>query len=128
MELLEKEFEKYPGQTLRSCLSLAKQWRTNKIHTQLSADLLVSDPDITVLVDGSGNCIEIEDGLVAIGSGGLYAQSAAKALLDSGMHSADEIAHKAMYIAGELCLYTNHNTVIETLIRDLPTTLALSSP
>lgn len=73
MELLEKEFEKYPGQTLRACLSLAKQWRTNKIHAQLSADLVVSDPYITVLVDGSGNCIEIEDGVIAIGSGGLYA-------------------------------------------------------
>lgn len=92
MELLEKEFEKYPGQTLRACLSLAKQWRTSKfihhfyqlntnffsfsdkIHAQLSADLVVSDPFITVLVDGSGNCIEIEEGVVAIGSGGLYAQ------------------------------------------------------
>ena len=72
-ELLEKEFEQYPGQTLRACLSLAKQWRTNKIHQSLSADLIVSDPDITVLVDGSGNCIEIEDGVIAIGSGGLYA-------------------------------------------------------
>ena len=127
-ELLEKEFEKYPGQTLRSCLSLAKQWRTNKMHAQLSADLLVSDPEITVLVDGSGNCIEIEDGLVAIGSGGLYAQSAAKALLDSDILSAEEIANKAMFIAGELCLYTNHNTVMETLFRDIPATLALTAP
>lgn len=65
--------EKYPGQTLRSCLSLAKQWRTSKLRSQLEADLIVSDPNITVLVDGAGNCIEIEDGLVAIGSGGLYA-------------------------------------------------------
>jgi ATP-dependent HslUV protease subunit HslV len=74
IELLEKEFEKYPSQTLRACLSLAKMWRTNKIHQNLSADLIVSDPEITVLVDGSGNCIEIEEGVVAIGSGGLYAQ------------------------------------------------------
>jgi hypothetical protein len=88
----------------------------------------VSDPEITVLVDGSGNCIEIEDGLVAIGSGGLYAQSAAKALLDSDTLSAEEIARKAMFIAGELCLYTNHNTVMETLFRDLPTTLTLTAP
>jgi ATP-dependent HslUV protease subunit HslV len=80
------------------------------------------------LVDGSGNCIEIEDGLVAIGSGGLYAQSAAKALLDSDILSAEEIANKAMFIAGELCLYTNHNTVMETLFRDIPTTLALTAP
>ena len=88
----------------------------------------MSDPEITVLVDGSGNCIEIEDGLVAIGSGGLYAQSAAKALLDSGMHSAEEIAHKAMYIAGELCLYTNQNTVIETLSREQTASISLNAP
>ena len=115
MELLEKEFEKHPGQTLRACLSLAKQWRTNKIHAQLSADLLVSDPDITVLVDGSGNCIEIEDGVVAIGSGGLYAQSSAKALLDVENLTAQEIATKSMKIAADLCVYTNHNTIIEVL-------------
>lgn len=117
MELLEKEFEKYPGQTLRACLALAKQWRTTKIHSQLSADLIVSDPEITVLVDGSGNCIEIEDGLVAIGSGGLYAQSAAKALL--GVHGlqASEIADQAMRIAADLCVYSNHNTIKEVLVR-----------
>lgn len=128
MELLEKEFEKYPGQTLRSCLSLAKQWRTNKIHAQLSADLLVSDPDITVLVDGSGNCIEIEDGLVAIGSGGLYAQSAACAMLGDEMMSADEIAMKAMSIAGDLCVYTNHTTVMEVLYKDVQTEIKMKDP
>ena len=115
VELLEKEFEKYPGQTLRACLSLAKQWRTNKIHAQLSADIVVSDPEITVLVDGSGNCIEIEDGVIAIGSGGLYAQSAARGMLDNDLLSAEEIAHRSMRIAGELCVYTNHNTHIELL-------------
>ena len=73
-------------------MSLAKQWRTNKIHQSLSADLIVSDPHITVLVDGSGNCIEIENGVVAIGSGGLYAQSAATALLDIDGISAEQIA------------------------------------
>ena len=79
-------------------------------------------------MDGSGNCIEIEDGLVAIGSGGLYAQSAAKALLDNDTLSAEEIANKAMFIAGELCLYTNHNTVMETLFRDIPTSIFLTAP
>jgi len=77
--------------------------------------MLVSDPDITVLVDGSGNCIEIEDGLVAIGSGGLYAQSAASAMLDNEMLCAEEIAKRAMNIAGNLCVYTNHTTVLEIL-------------
>ena len=115
IELLEKEFEQYPGQTLRACLSLAKQWRTNKIHQNLQADLIVSDPHITVLVDGSGNCIEIEEGVVAIGSGGLYAHSAATALLDIENMSAEQIAAKSMKIAADLCVYTNHNTMIELI-------------
>lgn len=118
VELLEKEFEKYPGQTLRACLSLAKQWRTNKIHANLRGDLLVSDPHITVIVDGYGNCIEIEDGLVAIGSGSLYASSAAKAMLDNDLLCAEEIAQKAMKIAADLCIYTNHNTQTKVLIAD----------
>ena len=73
LELLEKEIIKYPNQTLRACINLAKQWRTEKIHSKLQADMIVSDADITVLLDGQGNCIEIEEGVCAIGSGGLYA-------------------------------------------------------
>ena len=107
-------------------MSLAKQWRTNKIHQQLSADLIVSDPDITVLVDGSGNCIEIEDGLVAIGSGGLYAQSAAAAMIDNDQLTAEEIAKKAMHIAGDLCVYTNHTTLIESLSKEVKHSVELS--
>ena len=74
IEQLEKEFIKYPGQTLRACLNLATNWRTGKL-AKLQAYLIVSDPEITVLLDGSGNCIEIENGVVAIGSGGLYPYS-----------------------------------------------------
>ena len=92
IELLEKEFEKYPDQTLRACLNLAKQWRTDKVHQRLQSDILVSDQEMTILVDGTGNCIEIEEGVVAIGSGGLYAQSAAKALLEIDGLSAEDIA------------------------------------
>ena len=77
----------------------------------------MSDPTITVLVDGSGNCIEIEDGLCAIGSGGLYAQSAAKALISVHGLTASEIADKAMQIAADLCVYSNHNTIKEVLVR-----------
>lgn len=77
--------------------------------------MLVSDPEITILLDGSGNCIEIEEGVVAIGSGGLYAQSAAKALLDIEDLTAMEIALKSMRIASELCVYTNNNFTIESL-------------
>ena len=96
VELLEKEFLRFPGQTMRACLSLAMMWRTNKMHSRLEASLIVSDPDITIQLDGGGNCIEIEDGITAIGSGGLYAyckslyiilnsiymKAAAKALFD----------------------------------------------
>ena len=78
----------------------------------------MSDPDLTVLVDGSGNCIEIEDGIVAIGSGGLYAQSAAKALIDIEGLTAEEIVTRSMKIAGDLCIYTNHHTTMEILERD----------
>ena len=77
--------------------------------------MLVSDKEITVLVDGSGNCIEIEKGVVAIGSGGLYAQAAAQALLDVEEMSAEQIARKAMNIAADLCVYTNHDHMVEVL-------------
>ena len=83
MDLLEKEFERYPGQTLRACLSLASQWRTTKQYARMSASLLVADKDITVQMDGAGNCIEIEGGVSAIGSGGLYALSAARGMIDN---------------------------------------------
>ena len=81
----------------------------------MNADLLVSDSELTVLLDGAGNCIEIEDGVVAIGSGGLYAQSAALGMLDNDKLSAEEIAHRSMKIAADLCVYTNHNTICEVL-------------
>ena len=81
----------------------------------MSADLIVSDPQITVLLDGSGNCIEIEEGVVAIGSGGLYAQSAAKALIDIDGLSAEDIARKSMKIAADLCIYTNHTHMVELI-------------
>ena len=85
------------------------------MHAQLSADLIVSDPFITVLVDGAGNCIEIEEGVVAIGSGGLYAHSAATALIDIDELTAEQIAHKSMKIAADLCVYTNHTHMIEII-------------
>lgn len=76
-----------------------------------------------MLVDGSGNCIEIEDGVIAIGSGGLYAQSAAKGMMDNEFLTAEDIAHRSMKIAGELCVYTNHHTVIELLEQKSESTL-----
>merc|ERR1719231_885389 len=102
---------------MRACLSLAMMWRTNKMHSRLQADLIVSDPDITILLDGSGNCIEVETGVVGIGSGSLYAQSAATALLevDSPELTAEYICKTSMRIAADLCIYTNHNTVMEVI-------------
>ena len=89
---------------------------------------MVSDQEITVLLDGSGNCIEIEDGLVAIGSGGLYAQSAAIAMMDNDYLTAEDIARKAMHIAGDLCVYTNHTNTIEILIKEVSSTIHLKKP
>ena len=75
----------------------------------------MSDPNITIKMDGSGNCIEIEDGVVAIGSGGLYARSAAMGMIDNDRFSAEEICHRAMRIAGDLCIYTNHETTFKVM-------------
>ena len=88
----------------------------------------MSDSQITVLVDGSGNCIEIEDGLVAIGSGGLYAQSAATGMMDNEMLTAEDVATKAMRIAADLCVYTNHTTCMEVLSKTAHQTLSLGNP
>ena len=89
------------------------------MYARMSASLIVSDKDITVQLDGAGNCIEIEDGVSAIGSGGLYALSAARGMIDDDRLSAQEIAHRSMKIAADLCVYTNHNTTVEILQKDL---------
>lgn len=85
------------------------------MYARMSASILVSDPEVTVQLDGAGNCIEIEDGVAAIGSGGLYALSAARGMIDNESLCAKEIAQRSMRIAGDLCIYTNHNTTIEVL-------------
>ena len=82
-------------------------WRQKKL-SQLQGSVIVSDTQITIMMDGSGNCIEVEDGVVAIGSGGLYAHSAAVGMLDDDRLNAENICHRAMKIAGDLCIYTNH--------------------
>jgi ATP-dependent HslUV protease subunit HslV len=85
------------------------------MYARMSASILVSDLDVTVQLDGAGNCIEIEDGVAAIGSGGLYALSAARGMLDNENLCAKEIARRSMKIAGDLCIYTNHTTTMEVL-------------
>ena len=117
LERLEKKLEQYPGQLMRACVELAKDWRTDKYLRNLEAMMLVADKNNTLCVTGNGDVLEPEDGIMAIGSGGNYALAAARALSDSKL-SAKKIAEKAMKIAGEICVYTNHSLIIESLDTD----------
>ena len=114
LERLEKKLEQYPGQLMRACVELAKDWRTDKYLRNLEAMMLVADKEISLCVTGNGDVLEPEQGIMAIGSGGNYALAAARALEDSDL-SAEEIAGKALKIAAEICVYTNGNTVVETI-------------
>ncbi len=115
LELLEKEFERFPKQTLRVCISLAKQWRTDRMHRHLQCDMIVCDPNLTIIINGHGDAIEIDEGAAAIGSGGMYALAAARALLDVSGLSAKDVAHRAMNIAADLCVYTNKHLTYEEI-------------
>lgn len=117
LERLEKKIEQYPGQLMRACVELAKDWRTDKYLRNLEAMMLVADKKVSLCVTGNGDVLEPEDGIMAIGSGGNYALAAARALSDSKL-SAEKIAEKAMTIAAEICVYTNHSLVVETLDTD----------
>lgn len=114
LDRLEKKLEQYPDQLMRACVELAKDWRTDKYLRNLEAMMLVADKDVSLCVTGNGDVLEPEHGIMAIGSGGNYALSAALALQDSDK-SAEEIAAKALEIAANICVYTNGNTVVETL-------------
>jgi ATP-dependent HslUV protease subunit HslV len=114
-ERLEAKLERYPGQLMRACIELAKDWRTERFLRRLEALMLVADKDVSLMVSGSGDVLEPEDGLLAIGSGGNYALSAARALVDIDGIDAETIARKAMGIAADICVYTNRNLVIEKL-------------
>jgi ATP-dependent HslUV protease subunit HslV len=115
LENLEAEIEAYPQDVLRACLNLAKTWRTNRAFRRLHASLIVCDSKTLLNLDGEGNVIEIKDGIIGIGSGGIYAQSAAKALYEIDNMSTPDVALRAMKIASDLCIYTNSNFTIETL-------------
>lgn len=115
LENLESEIDSYPQDMLRACLNLAKTWRTNRSFRRLHASLIVCDSQNMLNLDGDGNVIEIKDGVIGIGSGGIYAQSAAKALYEIESLSTEEVALKAMKIAADLCIYTNSNFTIESL-------------
>ena len=114
-ERFEAKLEKHQGNLLRSAVELAKDWRTDRILRRLEAMLAVADREHSLIITGNGDVLEPESGLVAIGSGGAYAQAAAKALLDYTEMVPRDIVKKALEIAGEICIYTNQHHTIETL-------------
>ena len=111
----EEKLEKFQGNLPRSAVELAKDWRTDKLLRRLEAMLIVADKDQSFLISGNGDVIESDDGIIAIGSGGMFAQSAAKALLKHSQLSAREIVEESMDIAQSVCVYTNSNLTIEEL-------------
>ncbi|MFM2200494.1 MAG: hypothetical protein RL769_549 [Pseudomonadota bacterium] len=114
-ERLESKLEQYPGQLMRACVELAKDWRTDKYLRRLEAMMIVVDKNITLVLTGTGDVVEPEDGIIGIGSGGNYALSAARALATVDNLSAKEIVEKSLKIAAQLCVFTNDNIIIETL-------------
>jgi ATP-dependent HslUV protease subunit HslV len=115
LDRFEAKLEKHQGNLLRASVEMAKDWRTDRVLRRLEAMLLVADKDATLVITGNGDVLEPEGGIGAIGSGGSYAQSAAKALIENTDLPPTEVVKKALTIAGELCIYTNLNHIIETL-------------
>lgn len=114
-ERFEAKLDKHQGNLLRSAVELAKDWRTDRILRRLEAMLAVADRQSSLIITGNGDVLEPEYGLIAIGSGGAYAQSAARALLDNTELDAEAIVRKSLSIAGDLCIYTNQNHAVEVL-------------
>jgi ATP-dependent HslUV protease subunit HslV len=114
-ERLEAKLEKHPGQLTRACVELAKDWRTDRYLRRLEAMMAVADKDVSLVLTGTGDVLEPEEGLIGIGSGGNYALSAARALIDIEGLEAEAIARKAMKIAAQICVYTNENVTVESL-------------
>ena len=113
-ERLEGKLEQYPGQLMRACVELTKDWRTDRYLRRLEAMMLVADREVSLLLSGGGDVLEPEGGVMAIGSGGNYALAAARALAETDM-DAEAIVRRSLAIAAEICVYTNANVVIETL-------------
>ena len=114
-ELFEAKLEKHQGNLLRSAVALARDWRTDRMLRRLEALLAVADKELSLIITGNGDVIEPEDNIMAISSGGQYARSAAKALTENTKLTAKEIVEKSLNIAGDVCIYTNHNLIIEEL-------------
>jgi ATP-dependent HslUV protease subunit HslV len=114
-ERLEGKLEKHPGQLMRACVELAKDWRTDRYLRRLEAMMAVADADVSLILSGTGDVLEPEGGLIGIGSGGAFALAAARALADRDDMTAEAIARKAMAIAADICIYTNREITLETL-------------
>tara|TARA_B100001248_G_C27352892_1_gene442284 strand:- start:367 stop:912 length:546 start_codon:yes stop_codon:yes gene_type:complete len=117
-ERFEAKLEKHQGQLTRAAVELAKDWRTDRMLRKLEALLAVADKEASLIITGNGDVIQPENDLIAIGSGGPYAQSAARALLDNTKMEAREIVEQGLAIAADICIYTNHNRTIEELDTD----------
>jgi len=113
-ERLESKLEQYPGQLMRACVELAKDWRTDRYLRRLEAMMLVADKNVGLILSGTGDVLEPETGVMGIGSGGNYALAAARALIDTDL-DAEAIVRKSMGIAADICVYTNHSLTIESL-------------
>jgi ATP-dependent HslUV protease subunit HslV len=114
LERLEAKLEQYPGQLMRAAVELAKDWRTDRYLRRLEAMMIVADKSTTLVLTGTGDVLEPENGIAAIGSGGNFALAAARALADTDM-DAEAVARRAMQIASEICVYTNSNVIVEAL-------------
>jgi ATP-dependent HslUV protease subunit HslV len=115
LERLEAKLERFPNQLERACVELAKDWRTDRYLRRLEAMMAVADADRSFTLTGQGDVLEPEDGVIAIGSGGNYALAAARALLEVPGLPAEDIARRAMKIAADICVYTNHSLIVETI-------------
>jgi ATP-dependent HslUV protease subunit HslV len=115
LERLEAKLERFPNQLERACVELAKDWRTDRYLRRLEAMMAVADADRSFTLTGQGDVLEPEDGVIAIGSGGNYALAAARALLEVEGLTAEAIARRAMKIAADICVYTNHSLIVETI-------------
>jgi ATP-dependent HslUV protease subunit HslV len=115
LDRFEAKLEKHQGNLTRAAVELAKDWRTDRMLRRLEAMLIAADAQATLVITGNGDVLDPEGGICAIGSGGAYAQAAAKALAENTELSPREIVEKSLEIAGDMCIYTNHNRVIETI-------------
>jgi ATP-dependent HslUV protease, peptidase subunit HslV len=113
-ERLESKLDQYPGQLMRAAVELAKDWRTDRYLRRLEAMMLVADPQVTLVLTGTGDVLEPENGVMGIGSGGNYALAAARALIDTEL-DAESIVRKAMAIAADICVYTNRSVTVDAL-------------